>query len=73
MARLPGHALPVPGAGSGDQGRKYRTTWTDYAPLEAVHQYAGLDRAAAADGSGWRTPQRWGKALLVTGPGLMAR
>ena len=63
--RLP---VPFPVPAGVTKGRKYRTTWIDYASLEAVHQYAGLDRAAAADGSRWRPPQRWGEALLVSEP-----
>jgi integrase len=63
--RLP---VPFPVPAGVTKGRKYRTTWIDYASLEAVHQYAGLDRAAAADGSRWRPPQRWGEALVVGEP-----
>lgn len=63
--RLP---VPFPVPTGVTKGRKYRTTWIDYASLEAVHQYAGLDRAAAADGSRWRPPQRWGEPLLVSEP-----
>ena len=63
--RLP---VPFPVPAAVTKGRKYRTTWTDYASLEAVHQYAGLDRAAAAGGSPWRPPPRWGEPLMVTEP-----
>jgi integrase len=56
--------FPVPAAVT--KGRKHRTTWTDRASLEAVHQYAGLDRAAAADGSPWRPPRQWGEPLMVS-------
>ena len=63
--RLP---VPFPVPAGVTKGRKYRTTWIDYPSLEAVHQYAGLDRAAAADGSRWRPPQRWGEALVVGEP-----
>jgi integrase len=58
--------FPVPAGVS--KGRKYRTTWADYESLQAVHQYAGLDRAAVAAGSRWQPPQPWGQALLVSGP-----
>jgi integrase len=63
--RLP---VPFPVPAGVTKGRKYRTTWTDHASLEAVHQYAGLDRSAAADGSAWRPPQRWGEPLMVSEP-----
>jgi integrase len=33
-----------------------------------LHDYLQLDRAAAAAGSGWRPPRRWGEPLLVTEP-----
>ncbi len=58
-AQLP---VPFPVPAGVTKGRKYRTTWTDHASLEAVHQYAGLDRAAVTDGSPWRPPQKWGRA-----------
>jgi integrase len=61
--RLP---VPFPVPASVAKGRKYRTTWADHASLEAVHQYAALDRAAAADGSPWRPPAQWGEPLMVT-------
>jgi len=61
--RLP---VPFPVPASVTKGRKYRTTWADYASLEAVHQYAGLDRAAAAGGSPWRPPPQWGEPLMVS-------
>ena len=63
--RLP---VPFPVPAGVAKGRKYRTTWTDYASLEAVHQYAGLDRAAAAGGSPWRPPRQWGEPLVVSEP-----
>ena len=58
--------VPFPVPAGVTKGRKFRTTWTDYAPLEAVHQYAGLDRAAATDGSPWRPPREWGEPLTVS-------
>ena len=42
--RLP---VPFPVPAGVTKGRKFRTTWIDHASLEAVHQYAALDRAAA--------------------------
>ena len=63
--RLP---VPFPVPAGVTKGRKFRTTWIDHASLEAVHQYAGLDRPAAADGSSWRPPPEWGEPLLVTEP-----
>jgi integrase len=63
--RLP---VPFPVPAGVTKGGKYRTTWIDYASLEAVHQYAGLDRAAAAGGSQWRPPPRWGEGLVVSEP-----
>jgi integrase len=50
------------------KGRKFRTTWITYEALAAVHDYLGLDRAAATDGSPWRPPTGWGEPLLVTDP-----
>ena len=50
------------------KGRKHRTTWTSYEALAGLHDYLQLDRAAAAAGSGWRPPRRWGEPLLVTEP-----
>ena len=50
------------------KGRKFRTTWVTYEALAAVHDYLGLDRAAATDGSLWRPPRGWGEPLLVTDP-----
>jgi integrase len=50
------------------KGRKFRTTWITYGALAAVHDYLGLDRAAATDGSPWRPPRGWGEPLLVTDP-----
>ncbi len=64
-AQLP---VPFPVPAGVAKGRKYRTTWTDHASLEAVHQYAGLDRAAVTDGSPWRPPQKWGEPLVVSEP-----
>jgi hypothetical protein len=57
--------VPVPVPASVTKGRKYRTTWTDHASLEAAHQYAALDRAAAAGGSPWLPPPQWGEPLMV--------
>jgi integrase len=50
------------------KGRKFRTTWITYEALAAVHDYLGLDRAAATGGSPWRPPRGWGEPLLVTDP-----
>ena len=61
--------VPFPVPAGVTKGRKFRTTWIDCASLEAVHQYAGLDRAAATDGSSWRPPREWGEPLMVTEPG----
>lgn len=58
--------VPFPVPAGVTKGRKFRTTWTDYASLEAVHQYAGLDRAAATGGSLWRPPREWGEPLTVS-------
>jgi integrase len=63
--RLP---VPFPVPAGVTKGRKYRTTWADHASLEAVHQYAALDRAVAAGGSLWRPPPQWGGPLVVTEP-----
>ena len=60
--------VPFPVPAGVTKGRKFRTTWIDHASLEAVHQYAGLDRAAATDGSPWRPQQERGEPLLVTEP-----
>jgi len=64
-------ALPVPfPVPSGvTKGRKFRTTWVSHEALASVHQYADLDRAAAAAGSAWRPAPRRGEALLVSDPG----
>src|SRR6266536_3047807 len=59
--------FPVPAAIT--KGRKFRTTWISYDALAAVHDYLELDRAATAEGSGWRPPRRWGEPLHVTDPG----
>lgn len=61
--------IPFPVPAGVTKGRKFRTTWVDCASLEAVHQYARLDRAAATDGSSWRPRREWGEPLLVTEPG----
>lgn len=58
--------VPFPVPAGVTKGRKFRTTWTDYASLEAVHQYAGLDRAVATGGSPWRPPRGWGEPLTVS-------
>jgi len=63
--RLP---VPFPVPAGVTKGRQYRTTWIDCASLEAVRQYAGLDRAAAVDGSSWRSPREWGEPLIVSEP-----
>jgi len=59
-------SFPVPSGVT--KGRKFRTTWISYDALAAVHQYLELERAATADGTGWRPPERWGEPLLVTEP-----
>ena len=49
----PGHLpVPFPVPAAVTKGRKYRTTWIGYAPLETVHQYAGLDRVARGGRAG---------------------
>lgn len=65
-----GGGLPIPfGVPAGvTKGGKFRTTWVDYPALEAVHRYAGLDRAASVAGSAWNLPARWGAPLVVTEP-----
>ena len=63
-----GVPIPFPVPAGVTKGRKFRTTWISYEALAAVHHYLGLDRAAAADGSAWRPPPRWGEPLLVTAP-----
>lgn len=70
FVRAQGGALPVPfGVPAGvTKGGKYRTTWIGQRALEAVHRYAGLDRAASVAGSAWRPPARWGTPLVVTEP-----
>ena len=60
--------VPFPVPAGVTKGRKFRTTWIDHESLEAVHQYAGLDRAAATDGSPWLPPREWGEPLTVTEP-----
>lgn len=59
-------ALPVP-AGIA-KGSKPRTTWVSYEALAGIHQYVGLDRAAATEGSGWLPSPRGGGPLLVSEP-----
>ena len=59
--------FPVPAAIT--KGGKFRTTWVSYEALASVHDYLELDRAAAAEGSGWRPPRQWGEPLHVTDPG----
>jgi len=51
--------IPFPVPAGVTKGRKFRTTWTSYDALAAVHGYLALDRAATADGSRWRPPPRW--------------
>ncbi|MBW4818808.1 site-specific integrase [Rhodococcus qingshengii] len=60
--------IPFPVPGGITKGRKFRTTWISYEALAGVHDYLQLDRSAAADGSNWRPPQRWGESLRVTEP-----
>lgn len=60
--------IPFPVPAGITKGRKHRTTWTSYEALAGLHDYLQLDRAAAAAGSGWRPPRRWGEPLLVTEP-----
>jgi integrase len=60
--------IPFPVPAGVSKGRKFRTTWTSYEALAAVHHYLELDRAATADGSTWCPPRRWGEPLLVTNP-----
>ena len=60
--------VPFPVPAGITKGRKHRVTWTSYEALAGLHDYLQLDRAAAADGSGWRPPARWGEPLLVTDP-----
>ena len=61
--------VPFPVPSGVTKGRKFRTTWISYEALAGVHQYADLDRAAAAAGSRWRPPPRWGDPLQVSEPG----
>ena len=58
--------FPVPSGIT--KGRKFRTTWIDYAALAEARQYVALDRDATVTGSSWRPPARWGAPLLVTDP-----
>jgi len=58
--------IPFPVPAGVTKGRKFRITWISYNALVAVHQYLELDRAAAADGSAWHPPRRWGEPLFVT-------
>lgn len=60
--------LPFPVPAAITKGGKFRTTWISHDALAAAHDYIELDRAATADGSSWRPPQRWGEPLLVTDP-----
>ncbi|WP_219816477.1 site-specific integrase [Arthrobacter sp. 4R501] len=60
--------IPFPVPAGITKGRKFRTTWTSYEALAGVHDYLELDRAATAEGSGWRPPRRWGEPLMVTKP-----
>ena len=60
--------IPFPVPAGITKGRKHRITWTSYEALAGLHDYLQLDRAAAAAGSGWRPPRRWGEPLLVTEP-----
>ena len=60
--------VPFPVPAGITKGGKHRTTWTSYEALAGLRDYLQLDRAAAADGSGWRPPARWGEPLLVTEP-----
>lgn len=60
--------IPLPVPAGVTKGGKHRITWIDYAALESVHRYVGLDRAAGATGSSWRPPPRWGEPLVVTEP-----
>ncbi len=61
--------VPFPVPSGVTKGRKFRTTWISREALAGVHQYADLDRAAAAAGSAWRPAPRQGEALLVSDPG----
>jgi site-specific recombinase XerD len=61
--RLP---VPFPVPSGVTKGRKFRTTWIDYEVLVEVHRYLDLERALAAEGSGWRPPRSWGEPLVVT-------
>lgn len=62
--RLP---VPFPVPAGVTKGRKGRTTWIDYAALAEVCQYIDVVRPlAAAAGSGWAPPARWGPPLVVT-------
>ncbi len=63
-----GAPIPFPVPAGITKGRKFRTTWIDYAALAEIHQYVALDRDATVAGSSWRPPARWGTPLLVTGP-----
>ncbi|GHE71328.1 integrase [Streptomyces cellulosae] len=60
--------IPFPVPSGITKGKKFRTTWTSYEALASVHDYLELDRAATAEGSGWRPPRRWGEPLMVTEP-----
>ncbi|MFD5419193.1 site-specific integrase [Streptomyces sp. NPDC127069] len=58
--------IPLPVPSGITKGRKFRTTWVSYDKLADLHRYRELDRALAADGAGWRPPERWGPPLVVT-------
>ena len=60
--------IPFPVPAGITKGKKFRTTWTSYEALAGLHDYLALDRAATAEGSGWRPPRRWGEPLMVTEP-----
>ncbi|MEV6675117.1 site-specific integrase [Streptomyces sp. NPDC051162] len=60
--------IPFPVPAGITKGKKFRTTWTSYEALAGLHDYLALDRAATAEGSGWRPPRRWGEPLMVTKP-----
>jgi len=60
--------IPFPVPAGITKGRKFRTTWVSYEAPAGLHDYLQLDRAAAAEGSSWRPPRRWGEPLLVSDP-----
>jgi integrase len=61
-----GAPIPFPVPSGIAKGRKFRTTWVDYAALAEIGQYVRLDRDATVAGSSWRPPARWGEPLVVT-------